>query len=241
MHIHTFTKKDKEFLMVIKKVLGKDKDKHHIISEICLFMAGFSVGLHLYPNRNPGHKKILSYIENYFSKKYNKKIIAGEYWFIYKNIHSEELLSSYLRTKKNSPEYVKLYGLLMGYPKTACAAFAKDIKNPPEKAKYVLSFGSMRILYKAYPRLGIMNYIYSKRNWEAEYRETIAKEFFIINQLPEIFKKYHTTKNKKVLEEVVKNSQQKNLYQKISVELKNKFLSCESGKLNFNEQLKISE
>ena len=240
MKKHIFTTEEVRFLKKIKTTLRNTKDGNHVFNEVCIFLAGFSHGLHLRPQDKHEHGLIIDLLKEFLIPRCSTGIIHSEFWFIQKNSYSKKLFYEYMNIANSMTEKsVLVYGLLMGYPKTACIAFAKDTNNPISKRKFVLNFGSGFILDKVYPNLQLMNCVYSKKHWQAEYKEVLEKEICLIEQLPKLFPLHHKKKSKQYIDELLKRIKTKNLFSHLHLDIKTRFLACESGKLNYKEQLNL--
>lgn len=240
MKKHIFTNEEKKFLNNVNTILKDTEHGPHMVNELCIFLAGFSHGLNLQLEYRNEDRLIIDSLKKFLTPRYDTGIIGSNFWLIQKNSYSRKLFYRYMKVADSiSEESVLTYGLLMGYPKTACIAFTKDNNRSITKRMFALNFGSSFILDKVYPNLGLINCVYSKKHWQAEYKEIFWKELHIVEQLPKLFPKHHSKKSKKYISELIEKIKAKNIFSKIPLDIKAKFLACESGKLNQKEHLEL--
>lgn len=130
----------------------------------------------------------------------------------------------------------EIYGELMGFPKTATIAWKKDFYHLNNKRSFLLNNYSQHTINFVLGDIFKMGYLFSKDNWETEFKSEVKKHMKIYETFSDIFLKKLNKRKRVKLNLLKKNIKKKKLFNLLNPIQKAIFLACENDLLNEKEK-----
>lgn len=192
-------------------------------------------------------KKIIAFLRNFAENNSNHFFVfeVEDRIFLvrkkYSKLFREYVKLRYSKKKKDRGRSGELYGILMGYPKTAAIAWHKDTDREDNNRKHLLNIWACAVVTGSLKDIGLMNFVFSANDWQEEYKHKIKTELHVCNAFPKIFKPVHAKKNEKYVLEIKNNLRKKNLFKHMKPVHKAAFIACASAAIPFDEKRLICQ
>ena len=172
--------------------------------------------------------------EEFFVNEVNGTIYLGQkkYFSLFKEFTSK--MDSTTKSSKSRTE--ELYGLMMGFPESATTAWKLDTGLSNNDRQHLLNFYSCVIVDRSFSEIGLMNFVYSKSNWQEEFKFKTKIELHVCQTFPEIFTFIKMKKNAENVANLKSMVRTKNLFAKMKPLQKALFLACKSNEMPHEEK-----
>ncbi|MBP9821600.1 MAG: hypothetical protein KBC98_01810 [Candidatus Pacebacteria bacterium] len=162
--------------------------------------------------------------------------LEDRFYLIHKK--HESLFQEY-RKETGSAKGGQLYGDLMGFPATATEAYLLDWEHEVEERKFLMGFHANDLVTRSLGDIFLMPFIFSKNNWQDEYRAWVKIHLNIYQKFPETFSYLQTSRAKTYLREVKQKMVQESLWNLFGESEKQLFQTYEDPTVSWKKKHSI--
>lgn len=182
----------KDFHQLLETLLDQERDTLYATFEFALLLFSSKKMFdddRFYSEKKSVRKKVIIWLkENFHNEKDYYFEQNGNSFYLVKK-RSLHLFRAYREASNtlNRAEAERLYGVLMGFPKSATDAWFSDYDLNVGERVYLLNFYEELVFKEILGDIFLRGFACSRKHWQSEYRFQIREHVRIYELFPEIF------------------------------------------------------
>lgn len=178
----------KNFYQIAKELMRMDA--RPVVFELALLLFGQKKMFdneRLFHEKATVRKKITAWLMNHFQneKDYHMETVGRFFCVVRKK--NLKLLDEYKRSKSDFEEAGRIYGVLMGFPRSATNAWYLNGGIDDGDRVHLLNSYEHALLEEVLGDITLRGFVFSRKSWQSEYRFQIREHVRIYEMFPEIF------------------------------------------------------
>ncbi len=182
----------KSFHQLLETLISEERDILHATFEFALLLFGtkkmFDDDRFCFEKKSV-QKKVVTWLrENFHNQKDYYFEQNGNSFYLVKK-RSLHFFRAYKKASsaQDHPEESRLYGVLMGFPKSATDAWFIDYHLDIGQRVCLLNFYEQVVFEEVLGDIFLRGFAYSRKHWQSEYRFQVREHVRIYELFPEIF------------------------------------------------------